>query len=271
MTDENIKGVEGDEITPSEETPASIEKTPQKEETLSQSDFPEGTEKQRQAFYSMRKKIDELESKLGQQEQDFDLVNLARGTSETPTGYVPASTPGVTFDESDPGTQAFLNEAQTARQEAVSARQAAMQAQAQMEDFEAWQKYPELSPKSPNKNKAFIEDVQKEFLTERLRAVQQGRQPKRLVDLAEQVQKHYEEIRGQAREQALSESQATMEQKEAASLESQGTKVDLTGNTDEQRIEGLRDRVRRGDTNALTELNKLSEPYIQSIPDEAPF
>lgn len=265
------KGVEGDETTPSEETPASEQKTPQNEEALSQSDFPEEAEKQKQAFYSMRKKIDELEDKLGQQEQDLDLVNMARGNSEMSTGYIPDSNPGMAFDESDPTTQAFLNEAQGARQEAVNARQAATQAQAQMEDFETWQKYPELNPKSPNKNKAFIEDVQKEFLAERLRAIQQSRQPKRLVDLAEQVQKHYEEIRSQAREQALSESQATMEQKEAASLESQGTKVDLTGNTDESRIEELRDRVRRGDSNALTELNKLSDPYVQSISDDAPF
>jgi len=273
MDEENLKGVEGEEKTPSEEQPASEEKTTQKtEDVLSQSDFPEDADKQKQAFYSMRKKIEELESKLSQQEQDADLINMARGTSEIPTGYVPQpSTPGVMFDESDPATQAFLSEAQRAKQEAMAARQAAMAAQAQMEDFEAWQKYPELNPKSPNKNKAFIDDVQKEFLAERLKAIQQGRQPKRLVEVAEQVQKHYEEIRNQAKEQALSESKATMEQKEAASLESRGTKVDLTGSADESRIEELRARVRRGDTNALTELNKLSEPYIQSIPDEAPF
>lgn len=275
---DNTKGVEGEENTPSEEAsqnkqPASEEKITQvTEDALSQSEFPEEAEKQKQAFYAMRKKIDELEGKLQHNDEDLDLINMARGTQDVPQGYEPNTTPqNVMFDESDPATKAFMDEAQKAKQEAQAARQTALRAQAQMEDFEAWNKYPELNPKSATKNKAFIDDVQKEFMAERIRAMQQQRQPKRLVEVAEVVQKHYEEIRNQAREQALTESKATMELKEAASLESQGTTVDLSGSDDESKIEELRARIRRGDTQALTELNRMSDPYIQSIPDDAPF
>ncbi len=274
MDEENKNGVGTEGTVPGEQNPAPEQKTTQQNgDALLQSDFPEEQEKQKQAFYSMRKKIEDLEGKLSQQNEDFGLVDMARGTIQDSQAVYQPSYPqnnGV-FDETDPATQAFLGEAQRAKQEAVNARQEALKAQAQMEDFEAWQKYPQLNPKSTNRDKTFVEDVQSQYVSERLKALQRGQQPPRLIEVADKVQNRYEEIRNQAKEQALSESRATMEQKEAASLESQGTRVDMSGSSDESRIEELRDRVRRGDSNALTELNKLTDPYIQTIPDDAPF
>lgn len=272
--DPNIKGVEGEQKTPPEENkPASEQKTGQETDpALSQTDFPEEQDAQKKAFYSMRKKIDDLEGKLANQQDDLDLVNMARGTPNQEGPFNPNyQAQGNSFDTSDPATQAFLDEAQKAKQEAISARQAATAAQAQMEDFEAWSKYPKLNPKSPDRDKTFSDDVQRSYVAERLRALNAGKAPPRLVEVAEQVEKRHEEIRTTAKEQALAESKATMEQKQNATLESQGTQVDLSASADEGKIEALRARVRRGDDNALMELNKLTDPYISSIPDDAPF
>lgn len=226
--------------------------------------LPEEPEKQKKAFYAMRKKIEELEEKTKQYEEDLNLLNLARGIPETQAGYQPiqsTTSQGVEYDLNDPATRAFLEEVQRAKIEAEQARRAALEAQAQQEDFEAWQKYPQLNPKSSEADKAFIEDVQKTYIAERLKAESQGRRPPRLVEVADKVQKRYEEIRSQAKEQGASEAKATLAQKEAATLESRGTTVGSM-NVEPDRIEELRKRVRHGDMDALTELNKLTEPTL---------
>jgi len=233
------------------------------EDALSES-LPEEPEKQKKAFYAMRKKIEELEEKTKQYEEDLNLLNLARGIPEAEAGYQPIQTQqpqGVEYDLNDPATRAFLGEVQRAKTEAEQARRAALEAQAQQEDFEAWQKYPQLNPKSPKPDKVFIEDVQQAYIAERLKAESQGRRPPRLVEVADKVQKRYEEIQRRAKEQGAQEAKATLAKKEAATLESKGTTIG-TMNVEPDRVEELRARVRRGDMDALAELNKLVEPTL---------
>lgn len=279
--DDNNNGVIGTEgqTAPVAPTTNPEETTPEPlADALSQSDYPEEPDKQRQAFYAMRKKIEELEAREkehSQPSEDMDFINIARGTSSEyqpqPTAYQPQNPQGVEFDQTDPATQAFLSQAQKAQQDAQAARQDAMRAQAQLEDFEAWQKYPELNPKSSNRDALFAKDVQKEYITAKLEATAKGKAHPRLVDVADSVKKHYEEIRNQAAAQAAEKERQVIAQKEAAQLESQGTRVNLQETADETKVEQLRERVRRGDINALVELNKLTDPYIQSIPDDTPF
>lgn len=279
--DENQKGVE-ENVQPSAEQPAAevegseneapqepkqqdqTQDTQEKPVDVSGDEFPEEPEKQKQAFYAMRKKIEELEGRAEEQDEDIDFLNIARGVTETqiPSGYV-AQTQQGTFDESDPATQAFLQEVQQARYEAQAARREALAAKAQQEDLEAWSKYPALNPKSTNRDKGFIADVQAQYVLERNRAIATGKNLPRLVDVADKVQKRYDEIRTQAKEQGATEERATQAQKEAATIESRGTTVG-TMNVEPDRVEELRARARRGDEDALTELNKLTDPFISN-------
>lgn len=279
--DENQKGVE-ENVQPSAEQPAAevegseneasqepkqqdqTQDTQEKPVDVSGDEFPEEPEKQKQAFYAMRKKIEELERRAEEQDEDIDFLNIARGVTETqiPSGYI-AQTQQGQFDESDPATQAFLQEVQQARYEAQVARREALAAKAQQEDLEAWSKYPALNPKSTNRDKGFIADVQAQYVLERNRAIATGKNLPRLVDVADKVQKRYDEIRTQAKEQGATEERATQAQKEAATIESRGTTVG-TMNVEPDRIEELRARARRGDEDALTELNKLTDPFISN-------
>ncbi len=281
MEDETQKGVGMTEEVIPEEQPASEVESEQEETSQSaqekpesasqETDFPVDQDKQKQAFYAMRKRIEELESKTKQQDEDLDLVNLARGNTHSPDqGFQPVnpSLPGVEFDESDPATQAFLSKVQTAEQQANAARQEATAARAQLEDFEAWQAFPQLNPNSPTADRPFIRDVARQYAARRLEAIGQGKQPPRLVDVAKETQNRYEEIRSQAKEQGATEAQATLARKEAANLESRGTTVSVETPSDNNRIEELRRRVNRGDDAALTELIKLTDPYIDQIPEE---
>lgn len=279
--DENQKGVE-ENVQPSAEQPAAevegseneapqepkqqdqTQDTQEKPVDVSGDEFPEEPEKQKQAFYAMRKKIEELEGRAEEQDEDIDFLNIARGVTETqiPSGYV-AQTQQGKFDESDPATQAFLQEVQQARYEAQAARREALAAKAQQEDLEAWSKYPALNPKSTNRDKGFIADVQAQYVLERNKAIATGKNLPRLVDVADKVQKRYDEIRAQAKEQGATEERATQAQKEAATIESRGTTVG-TMNVEPDRVEELRARARRGDEDALTELNKLTDPFISN-------
>jgi hypothetical protein len=276
MDDIKQKGVE-ENVEPSEEQPASEvegsendqtqDTQEQPEDAHSQADFPGEPNKQKEAFYSMRKKIEELESKLTQNDEDkqsyddVDWMNLSRGVSQN-QGYYQPNNP-VEFDDSDPATKAFLEKAQMAEQEARAARQEALAAKAQMEDYEAWQKYPNLNPKSSEKDKGFIEDVTAQYISERNRALSSGKTPPRLLEVADKVQKRHEEIRSQGREQGAAETKATLEQKDAASLESRGTRIAASESTDN--LEELRQKVREGDEEALAELNRLTDPFLQSL------
>jgi hypothetical protein len=231
-------------------------------------DFPEEQDKQRQAFIAMRKKIDDLERKNREYEDSVDLLNLARGVPDEntqpnyPTQQAPRYNPqSQQFDTNDPATNAFVTEAQQARQSAEYARQAALRAQAQLEDFEAWQKYPNLNPKSTDHDRDFRDDVQKEYLAQRLRSQSLGKKPPALVDVADAVQKRYERIRGQAVERANAQAQVTNAQKAAATLESRGTSLPVQSQISADEESTLRAKVNRGDTHALAELLKRTDPY----------
>lgn len=229
-------------------------------------EFPEGQDKQREAFIAMRQEIKELKQQIsGGRPSDseesavpeLDLINLSRGVSDTPV-----STPKDDTDQfaDDPATKEFLNRTQQAREEAARARHEAARAAAQLEDFEAWQQFPELNPKSKEADKAFISDVSNAYTAARLQAMNAGKQPPRLVEIANKVNERYEQIRSQAREQGQQEAQKTIEQKATAQLESKGTSLPVAPQND--RIEELRARVRRGDINAQVELNKLVDPFL---------
>ena len=277
--DENNKGVIEGENTPQENIPApEVEgesvaqatsdqtSVPQDkpDEALSE-EFPTDPEKQKQAFYAMRKKIERYEANEAEQEEDLNFLDAARGVIPNGEQVGVYQEPQTReFDESDPATKAFLDEVRSAKTEAITAKREAMAARAQMEDSEAWAKYPELNPKSTEKDKGFIADVEAQYILERNKAISFGRPAPKLVEVADKVQKRYEEIRSQAKEQGANEERVTQAQKEAATIEARGTTIG-TANTGSDEIESLRARARRGDIEAVTELNKLTDPYISSM------
>lgn len=232
-------------------------------------DFPSDVGKQREAFYAMRKRIKELEEQDQQQEEDLDLINIARGTVNQgqQAEYPQQQQSTDMFDTSDPATQAFTNEVQQARNEALRARQEAQKAQAQMEDFEAWQKYPYLRPRSAKteEEKLFVDDVQKEYIAANIKAVSQGRPKLRLVEVADKVRERFEKIKSQGREQAATETAATLAQKEAATLEAQGTKTQIISQGPSN--DEIRRRINMGDSDALAESLKSSDPFLANWPE----
>lgn len=278
--DENNKGVIEEQDKPSENNPApevegseNVSQETQTDQTQVSQDkpeealseeFPNDPEKQKQAFYAMRKKIKEYEENDKEGEEDISFLDAARGVSDPNIGVYQEESQGGRFDESDPATRAFLEEVRSAKTEAISAKREAMAARAQMEDTEAWAKYPQLNPKSTEKDKGFVADVEAQYILERNKAISLGRPKPKLVEVADKVQKRYEEIRSQAKEQGASEERVTQAQKEAASIEARGTTIG-TANTGAEEIESLRVRARKGDIEAITELNKLTDPYISSM------
>lgn len=236
-----------------------------------QDDFPKTEKEQREAFYSMRKKIKDLETRDQQGQEDLNLIDLARSASppNPNQAFTPQNIPqnNGMFDTTDPATQAFLNKAQKAELDAQAARQDAQRANAQLEDFEAWQKFPFLNPKSTKteEQQIFADDVQKEYIAAKLKAVSQGKVAPRLVEVANKVQDRHEKIRSQAREQGKEEATNTQIAKSEATRESRGTQVNLQG--EGQDIEALRRRVNRGDMDAQAELLKKTDPFLANWPE----
>ena len=284
MNDVNQPGENGDQQAPSGTPPqgtsapvqpvASTQSpvSAEQPQSVQQDDFPKDEKEQRKAFYEMRKKIKELEEKDSTGQEDLNLIDLARGTNPSPQPAVsPTQTPQSNgmFDQSDPATLAFLTEAQKAKNEAVSARQEAQHANAQLEDFEAWQKYPFLNPKSTKteEQKLFTEDVQKEYVTARLKAVSQGKANPRLIEVADKVKNRYEKIRSQARAEGQEEAAVTQAAKSEATRESRGTTVNLQqqGQSD---TDALRRRINKGDIDATAELLKKTDPFLANWPDQ---
>lgn len=268
-------GVEGvEEQTAPEEVPAS--NTDTTDETRPVSDEVEVDEsgqetddvategsddpKQREAFIKMRQKIKELEDKLDTQEDDFDLVSLARGITDPQ----PQSDDGVEMDMSDAATRHFMN--RVANAEAI-AKAAERKALARIEDMEAWQEYPFLKPEATRtpEQKLFLEDVKNAYIKASLDARVGGKTPKTLVQVAREVEKRHELLRASGLEKATSKAQQVKAQKEAATLESKGTTTNVAPSTDEEHRAELRRRVNMGDIQALAELNSLEDPYISGI------
>lgn len=223
----------------------------------------EEQEKSDKAFAAMRLRIKELEEQLESKDEtpDLDLLNLSRGVSDQLPQPQVNEVDDNQFSD-DPATKEFLTRAQRAEYEAQLARNQAARAAAQLEDFEAWQEFPQLNPKGKGADKSFINDVSNAYTAARLKAINAGKQPPRLVDVARQVDGRYEQIRQQALEQGQQEAQKLSEQKAAAQLESRGTTVPV--NTTDDRVQELRRRVRAGDINALAELNKLEDTFISN-------
>ena len=249
---ETVKAPEGDEAG---------------QDAPEQSSLPQEPVKQKEAFYAQRKTIDELQTKLKEREEEIALINLARGLPQTEGVFTPQIPGSEQYDLSDPATANLVGQMQKVSQEANQARRAAKEAVASMEDSEAWQKFPALNPNSPDADDVLIRAVSREYLAEQLRSTSAGKRPPRLVEVAETVQKQFEQIRNQGREQGASEVKENLAVKEAANLESKGTRVNLIeqGITPEdiaKSREALRARVRRGDMQALAELNKLEDPFF---------
>lgn len=275
MSDQ-INGVGIDEQTIPEELPTSnveeeaearpAEATTEAEQTTDESsDSAEESlpadHKQREAFIKMRQRIKELEAKQTDQD-DLDLVNLARGV---PTGFeTPVQTPNNQFDETDPVTKAFLDRVKQAE---LTAKAAEAKASAKLEDFEAWQKYPFLRPTAPKteEQKLFLEQVREKYMADSLKARSLGKQAPSLVDVADRINARFESFKKTTMEVGANEARKLDSQKEAAVLESAGTRTNLVPAASSDRVEELRRKANRGDNSALAELLKLEDPYIQGI------
>lgn len=291
MDEKNEQGVV--EQASTEETPTSDAPDPKEPEETAEAqadssletedEYPESEDERRKAFIAMRREIkalkeksqENVETKEAYDEYEIDPIDMARGTIRNQSGYgqdqyqAPQNTDTSQFDDTDPATKAFLDRTSQAEQRAQAAEQKALEAAAQLEDFEAWQKYPFLNPRMKaernEEQKLFVEDLQSKYLSERLRAMQTGRPAPRLAEVADKVQAHFQRIRGHVTEQAASQVQQEIADKEAATLESRGTTVSTSSQANEDRIEALRARVRQGDDSALAELNTLLDPYIDQI------
>lgn len=251
MEDQELQGV-GVEDTAPEENPASnqdqIDQATDDNQMLPQDDS------QREAFIKMRQKIKELEEQLTVRNDELDLVNLARGVTES--DFVP--------EETEDPTQAILNRVQTAE---MLARQAEARASARIEDFEAWQEYPFLRPntqRTPEQD-LFLEDVKARYVAEQLRARSEGKKAPTLLDVAKKVDKAHQSLRSATTQQVQQQQQKVDAQKTVASVESAGTTINVAPSSNSDQIEALKERVRRGDSNALAELNTLLDPFISSL------
>lgn len=259
MEDQELQGV-GVEGTAPEENPASnVAETNQTDQITDDSQMTPQDEGQREAFIKMRQKIKELEEKLTDRNSELDLVNLARGVTES--DYAPTE---EGFDTSDEATQAFLQRVKMAE---LTAKQAEARATARIEDFEAWQEFPFLRPntsRTPEQD-LFLEDVKARYVAEQLKARSSGKKAPTLVEVARGVDKHHKTLRGISAQEATQQAQRIEAQKVVASVESSGTSINVAPSSNADRIEELRARVRRGDDAALAELNSLTDPFISSL------
>lgn len=213
-------------------------------------------ENQRKTIVEQRKKIAELEARsqtAQEPEDEINWIDLARVPG------VPQQMDPLGLDLDDPATRMVHERTSIAEQRAMEATQRVAKLEAELENRELWATYPELNPKSPNRDKGFARDLEAQYLLERSKAISKGMNPPKLVEVADKLQERYDAIRQTVRQQAAQEERQVIAQKEAASLESRGTNVSVVDNNAERIVE-LKRKVNRGGAegeNALIELMSL--------------
>jgi len=235
--------------TPSPEGDENLDET--SEDTDVSEDLPEGDEKTKKAFITMRKRIKELEAKTKEEEKQSSVLEDIRAAY--PGGY---KAPQAGISETTP-----LDEVSARLQQA---ERAAMQAQLetrrlkeQQEDQEAFNKFPEL--KTDKRFKKLVED---RYIRERFEAMQLGKAHKPVAKVAEEIKKELEEGSKEVKSKAAEEVAKNLSAKERASLEATGSSVNVSRKS--AKIAELKDKVRRGERDALTELAKYKLGFKDS-------
>lgn len=212
-------------------------------------ELPEEPDKQKEAFIKMRQKLKAQEERLRELSEQQQTEEEREGVlREFRGGFVPSTAP-LPFSPETP-VEEVAQRLTRAEQEALLARQEAKALRAEMEDKEAYEKFPELKT-----DQDFFEDTAALYVKRNLEASALGKKPITVAEAATIVKERREKAAEALKTKAAEEATQALTQKERASLEAKGSSVNVTRTN--PKIEELRQRVRMGDQSALSELVKL--------------
>lgn len=212
-------------------------------------ELPEEPNKQKEAFIKMRQKLKAQEERLRELSEQQRIEEEREGIlREFRGGFIPSAAPPP-FSP-DTSVEEVAERLTRAEREALLARQEAKALKAEMEDREAYEKFPELKT-----DQDFYEDTAALYVKRNLEAAALGKKPITVSEAAAIAKERREKAAEALKTKAAEEAAQALTQKERASLEAKGSSVNIARSN--PKIEELRQRVRMGDQSALSELVKL--------------
>lgn len=238
------------EVTETEQTVSeepTSEPVAEATQTTSEEDFPAEPDKQREAFIKMRQEIKALKSQAQpkvEEEPQESVLNLFRNA--------PAYNPEPITEDTD--LSVITQRMTQSEKMAYEANQKIKLLEQEREDERLYAAYPELNPSHPDakspKAKAMAKYIEGQYLVQSL----SNKRPDP-VKLAREAEELFAGLSGEVSQKAASDAVAKLRVKEEGTLEAKGRMPLVKPSQD---MEALRQRVRRGDMEALAEMAKLN-------------
>lgn len=241
--DEQTTGVEQSaqqEETPNVQESEGESPTPQEDDEL-----PSEPDKQREAFIKMRQELRDLKKSKEEKSSSLDDIELPE---ELVSGLSEQITP-------DTNVNTIINQLEFTKKAAIEAMRETQQLRQEREFADTFKEFPQLDPNSETFDPNFDRLVADKYHL----LIRQGERISP-VEAARQVNASISALIAKTREQATEETRESIAKKEQVTLEAtgnaaQGARDKVYPQND--KIEALRDRVRRGDVDAQIEYDKI--------------
>lgn len=227
----------------------------QVQDVESEEQFPQEADRQREAFIKQRqiiaeqkRQLEELQAGRERVLEEKSVLDNLRGISsgENLTPYV---TPDTDIDQ-------VTSSVNHANQKAIEATQRIASLEQRLEDERLYREIPGLNPESPDykkpENQAFEKYLAGQYLVEATKLFPKGKKPD-MISLAKKAKLEFESLTQSQKQQIASEAVQELQKTEQASLEARGSSVVQPKKVN---LDELRDRARRGDNDALSEVLK---------------
>lgn len=221
------------------------------------------TPKDNAAWAAMRVRNKELEDKVKQYEQSNpqnEFINPASEylANQQVNSYDYTNLTNDGYDDSQ------LNDARSM----YFAKQEAERLRADFEGEIAAMKYPEFNKPVSERTQAeikFLKDTKAYYIAEKYQAKAEGRTPKTLAQVADEVKKSYQTGYDQARQEGVVQANKVMSDKATASVDSGGTGVNMADVANADQAMRLQQATRHGDLGALAERLKASDDFYNNF------
>lgn len=210
-------------------------------------ELPSDPEKQKEAFIKMRQELKALKEKQVAPATQAVLEDTSL-LDELEQNFSQPVTQDTNVDQ-------VLQQVEFAKRAALESMKATQQMRIERENQQLFKEFPELDPQAEGWSQTLDNLVASRILLSR----QMGK-PITAIDAARQVKGEIESLTGKAKEEAKVETKEALSRKETATLEATGNAAQAVrekSSTSPEYLDQLRDRVRRGDTQAAVEYDKI--------------
>lgn len=222
---------------PNVEAPATEEAAPSP--ATETDELPQDELKRREAFIKMRQENKALKSALYQAPSEFEALEQQFQQPLTP----------------DVSAEQLLQRARLAEQASIQAIKQVETLKRAQEDSELYGSFPELNPNSEKFDQNLDARVaEKYYFLKHVKG-----EPVTPLQVAQMVRSEFETVTAPVKEAAKQETLEKVSRREFATQEVTGNSAAAKSNAGPtaEYIEGLKERVRRGDRNALIEMDKI--------------